>query len=217
METPGTTGEAQGSLGDLAGRLWAAGSCWVMASLFFLSWWWPRSIDHGRWVKLGVGILAIEFLVIHSSAFLISASAAKPGAGRTRSLIGLGALYVFFGIAIALAFRSWEILASFLAVMSGRFWTVWTAPEGASTAMFRFRAAAGTVLYLVLVFLTILLPVPQGGITPEVLREVWPNAGSGLWQRHPETALATGAVYFLVLGLIEARPLRAVSAGRAGT
>ena len=193
---------------DLIGRLWAACSCWFVAAMFFLSWWWPMSVDHGRWVKLGVGILVIEFLVMHSSAFLISVSASKQGEVKRRSLLGLGALYAFFGLVIAVSFHSWEILASFVAVMSGRFWSAWVGGDDANTAMFRFRAAAATVLYIGLVFLTILLPVPQGGITPAVLREVWPNAGTGLWQRHPETALATGAMYFLLLGLIEARPVK---------
>jgi len=206
--------QPEGGASDVLGRLWAACSCWIVAVMFFLAWWWPMSVDHGRWVKLGVGILVIEFLVMHSSAFLISVSAAKEGDFKRKSLIRLGALYAFFGGVIALSFHSWEILASFVAVMSGRFWSAWVGGDDANTAMFRFRAAAATVLYIGLVFLTILLPVPQGGITPAVMREVWPNAGTGLWQRHPETALATGAMYFLLLGLIEARRVGPRSAVR---
>ena len=84
------TGEAlaQGTEGpgDLPSRLWAAVSCWSMASMFLVAWWWPRAIDNGRWVKLGVGMLFVEFLVIQSGALLISLSALKDSAARRRAL-----------------------------------------------------------------------------------------------------------------------------------
>lgn len=211
------TGEAlaQGTEGpgDLPSRLWAAVSCWSMASMFLVAWWWPRAIDHGRWVKLGVGMLFVEFLVIQSGALLISLSALKDSAARRRALLRLGCLYGVFGIAVVLAFRSWEVLASFLVVMSGRFWSAWNAREDEGTELFKRRVAASTVLFMVLVFLSAVVPVPHGGVTPQLLQEVWPTQGTGLWQRHPETALATGAVYFLLLGLVELRTVGPRSAG----
>jgi hypothetical protein len=51
--------------GDRLGCLWSAGSCWVMSGLFVTAWWWPRRLEEGAWVKLGVGILVLEFILIH--------------------------------------------------------------------------------------------------------------------------------------------------------
>jgi hypothetical protein len=44
--------------------------CWCMAMLFFKTWQTPMAIDDGRWVKLAVGIMILEFILVHSGAFL---------------------------------------------------------------------------------------------------------------------------------------------------
>ena len=47
-----------------------AAPCWCMAMLFFRTWQTPMAIDGGRWVKLAVGIMCLEFILVHSGAFL---------------------------------------------------------------------------------------------------------------------------------------------------
>ena len=87
------------------------------------AWWWPRELDDGRWVKLGVGVLVLEFVLIHSGAFVNCFMTEKAGWERTQKLIGLTAFYSLFGVAVALAFQSWWIFGSFVLVMragSGR-------------------------------------------------------------------------------------------------
>jgi hypothetical protein len=50
---------------------------------FYLSWMllnvWrePMSVHEGTWVPYGVGLLAIEFLVLHSGVFLASVIASE--------------------------------------------------------------------------------------------------------------------------------------------
>ncbi len=70
------------------------------------------------------------------------------------------------------------------------------------------RVVASEMLYLVLVFATLFLPVPRGGLNDTLLHEVWPTRGHGAWEQRPEIALAMGTAYFLVLGLVELRPPR---------
>lgn len=193
---------------DWLGCLVSAATCWWMAGLFITAWWWPRRLDDGAWVKLGVGILVLEFILLHSGAFLNHLMTRKAGWGRTRTLIGLVALYSVFGVAIALAFRSWWLIATFGSIMVGRIWTVFAGDDAMGRAITQRRVVAGTMLYLLLTFATIFVPVPAGGITRPLLREVWPKRGHGLWEDAPERALAMGAAYFLLLGLVELRPPR---------
>lgn len=193
-------------LGDWIGCLWSAATCWFMAGLFFVAWWWPLELDDGSWIKLGVGVLVLEFIAVHSGAFLASFFSTRFSASRLVPLLGLLALYSVFGVAIALAFRSWWLLWSFVALMLGRLYGGIVGQDDMSRALTQRRVIASVGLYLLLTFATVGIPVPRGGVTETLRREKWAGGGSGLWVDHPERALAMGFIYFLVLGLIEARP-----------
>jgi len=207
--TPSTDNQSlQPTLADWVSCLWSAGSCWFMAAMFVTAWWWPRSLDNGRWVKLGVGVMVLEFILIHSGAFLNFFMTQKAGWERDKKLIGLTAYYALFGGAIALAFQSWWILGSFVLVMSGRLWSVFAGQDDMDRAVSQRRVVASAMLFLGLTFATLFIPLPRGGINEPLLNEVWPTRKSGAWERQPERALAMGAAYFLLLGLVEVRPPR---------
>lgn len=179
-----------------------------MAGMFITAWWWPRTLDNGRWVKLGVGILVLEFILIHSGAFLNSSLMQRTGWARVQKLIALGAIYTLFGVAIALAFQSWWIFGSFVLVMSGRIWSVFAGQTDMDRAVSQRRVVASAMLFLGLTFATLFLPLPRGGLNDALLTEVWPARGRGAWEQRPEIALAMGTAYFLLLGLVEVRPPR---------
>jgi hypothetical protein len=202
------TPRLQPTWGDWFGCLWSAGSCWFMAGMFVTAWWWPRSLDNGRWVKLGVGVMVLEFILIHSGAFLNHFMGEKAGWERDKKLIGMTAFYSLFGASIALAFHSWWILGSFALVMSGRLWSLFGGQSDMERAVSMRRVAASALLFLGLTFATLFIPLPRGGINGKLLTEVWPTRGGGAWEREPERALAMGAGYFLLLGLVELRPPR---------
>lgn len=179
-----------------------------MAGLFVTAWWWPRTLDDGRWVKFGVGVLVLEFIIIHSGGFFNSTLVQQAGGARPLKLLGLTALYTGFGVAIALSFRSWSIFGAFAFVMTGRLWSVIGGQTEMDRAISQRRVLASVLLYLLLTFATLFLPVPRGGISEPLLNEVWPTRKGGAWERQPERALAMGAAYFLVLGIVELRPPR---------
>lgn len=181
-----------------------------MAGMFVTAWWWPRELEDGRWVKLGVGMLVLEFILIHSGALLNSTLTQKASWSRQPKLIALTAFYLLFGVAIALAFQSWWILGSFLLVMTGRLWSVFAGQTDMDRAVSQRRVVASVVLYLGLTFATLFMPLPRGGLNEPLLKDVWPTRKSGAWEREPERALAMGAAYFLLLGLVEIRPPRKV-------
>jgi hypothetical protein len=48
------------------------------------------------------------------------------------------------------------------------------------------RSGIGVLLYLPIVFGTVLLPIPELGITDSVLNEGYPDRGGGLWETEKE-------------------------------
>jgi hypothetical protein len=76
--------------------------------------------------------------------------------------------------------------------------------------------AAGAVFYIGFAFLTVLLPLPRLGLTPEVL-SAQPLAGSGLWVDQPWRVMAFGFLYFTAIGISELRGHRWTSDGARAT
>ena len=203
-------GELTATWGDTLGCLWTGWSCWIMAWLFLTAWWRPLQLEDGRWVKLGVGVMVLEFILIHSGGVLHHLLEKRAGWSGWRQVAVLVAFYLIFALGIALGFKSWWLLGSFALVMSGRLWSMFAGMTAMDLAIARRRTVASALLYLGLVFATLFLPVPRGGLTPGVLDQVWPDRGGGEWEHKPEKALAMGAAYFLLLGWIEMRPPRRI-------
>ena len=187
-----------------AGRWVAVLGCWFAAGCFLVAWWWPRALDDGRWVRFGVAVLVFEFLTIHATAILTFAVKRTDASGRR--WIGLVAMYALMALAMALVFRSWILLLSFAALLAGRVRALYRPEDQATLMATNRRVAVSALLFLLLTFATVLIPMPAGGIDSALLAQVWPQRGGGLWERQPQQALALGFVYFLLLGLIEARP-----------
>jgi len=187
-----------------AGRWAAVLGCWFAAACFLVAWWWPRLLDDGRWVRFGVAVLVFEFLTIHATAILTFAVKRTEGSGRR--WIGLVVMYGLMALAMAFAFRSWVLLLSFAALLAGRVHALYRPEDRATLMATNRRVAVSALLFLLLTFATVLIPMPPGGIDASLLEQVWPQRGGGLWERQPQQALALGFVYFLLLGLIEARP-----------
>ena len=48
--------------------------CFTLAVTLLWTWIDPMSIDNGHWVRFGVGIMVLEFVLVHSGAFIASMS-----------------------------------------------------------------------------------------------------------------------------------------------
>ena len=128
---------------------------------------------------------------------------------RTDSLkqnlkIGLSAFafYSLFAGGMALAFKSWTLFFIYSMVMLSRWVSLLTRPASAKLEAQR-RSGIAVYFYLLAVFLSVLVPWPEFGVTGAILSEVYPDRGGGEWERHPETALAAGVVYFSLVGVSE--------------
>lgn len=188
---------------ETAGRWVAALGCWFAAACFLVAWWWPGLLDEGRWVRFGVAVLVFEFLTIHATAMLtfgFRRKGAAPG-----NWLWLVALYGLMALAMAFAFRSWVLLLSFAVLLVARVRALFEPEDQATLAATNRRVAISAVLFLLLTLATVFVPLPAGGVDAALLAQVWPDRGGGLWERHPQQALALGFVYFLVLGWVETR------------
>ncbi len=193
-----------------------------------LAWSWvdPMSVDEGVWVPLAVGLMALEFILLHSGVFMgVMAAKAQSAARRAGIFALLAGFYAIFAVVFSTVTGTWEVLKIFSFLMAGRFITLIVA-SGEGKQELIARSGAGIAMYIPVVFLTVFVPFPELGVNAEVLREVYPNRGGGIWEQHPERAIAGAIIYFGLMGLFElkqlARPREAASGqadlgtGRAG-
>ena len=166
-------------------------------------WVSPMSVSNGLWVRYGVGLMALEFIILHSGVFMGSMAASTES--RTKRVLAFFGLFIFYS-AFAYGFAeivdSFEILYVYGFLMLGRFITIVIASgEGKSEIL--IRSGFGAVVYMAAVFGTIFIPIPKLGITHDVLESVYPNRGGGEWEQNPEIAIAAGIIYFSALALFE--------------
>lgn len=188
------------SFADLA----AAAPDLALAVLFLLTWAEPDRFHRGTITYLML-LMLLEFIIVHSSAFMGQVMLGGLPRKRTAlSTLGLGGFYTMFVGGFALAFKTWWPLWSFWGLTVNRLLGVLIgqAPEGERRELLQKTWAVSALAYLVLCFVTVFLPVPRLGITPEVVsRESLP--GSGLWVSQPHRVIAFGFLYFAAVGLSE--------------
>jgi hypothetical protein len=199
----------QSTLTDWLYALISAIPLFCLAYVLFQVWIDPLAWDNGRWVPYGVGLLVLEFLVLHSSAFISAYSAKKLSpTENVKIFAGLFVFYLLMAVGIALSTQSLDLLWVLAAIMVSRFIQAWRAtPQAQKNA--QARSAFGICLYLAVVAGTVFIDLPAMGITQEVLDSTYPSRGGGIWEKHPQRAIAGGGVYFAVLGVAELTFLRA--------
>lgn len=186
----------------------------ILAAVLTRTWMDPLSVDEGVWVPMAVGLMALEFILLHSGVFMGTVAAQAKTAARRLGLFALlVGFYSLFAFAFSMVAGTWEILKIFGFLMAGRLVTVVVA-SGEGRQQLLARSAAGITAYILIAFITVFVPFPELGVTSEVLSEVYPNRGGGVWEQHPEQAIAGAILYFGLMGLFELRQLwRAPEAG----
>lgn len=187
----------------------AALPCFYLSWVLVGVWREPMAWDDGNWVRLGVGLLLLEFLLLHSGAFMVAMLQLKAEfRKRLQMTIGLLAFYSLMVWAFAVSLDAPALIWIFAGITLGRSLSLLRSPDESKQAIMA-RSAIGVVLYLLVVAGTIFLPIPELGISNSVLNAVYPDRGTGLWEEMPERAIAGAALYFLLIGLAEITILRA--------
>jgi hypothetical protein len=188
------------------------GSLIAAAPLFWISftlgrlWVSPASVDDAvAWVRFGVGLMLLEFILLHSGVFVgAGCAAAKTTFKRVLVFAGIVVFYGAFALAFSLGTNSRSVLEIYGFVMLGRFVSV-IADSRSGTEMFILRSVGGVLVYLPLVFASVLIPWPRLGITEELAAAARTPNSSGVWVEEPHRVIAIGAIYFLLMGILEVR------------
>jgi hypothetical protein len=163
----------------------------LMAALFLWCWLRPGAWRPTLASELGT-VMVMEFFVIHSSMFLVMGAGAQAAARLTTGL-----LVMLFYLPVAGAFAWWQggwwpVLA-FAWLLSSRV-IVMLAGQGSDAfeeKRGRYYWANGGGLYILMIFVALLLPVPQLGFANPA-----DFAWSGRIIRPPHEIIAWGFLYF---------------------
>lgn len=181
-----------------------AAPCFGMGLRLLAVWRDPASVDEGRWVRLGVGIFVLEFIMLHAGIMMGAAAAAADSAAlRVGGMLGLTAFYAIFAAAIAFGFKSRMLFTSFLWMVGGRFAAMVIGISAADQALLLAHSVLAMLIYFPVVFASVILPWPRLGITDAVAEEARVPGSGGLWVEQPHRAIGPAAVYFLLLGPAE--------------
>jgi hypothetical protein len=176
-------------------------------------WRDPLSIDGGRWVRYGVGLFVVEFILLHAGVMLGGAAAASGGGFDWGVLLLLG-FYGLFAGAFALGFRNSALFTSFIIVIGGRALGSLLGISTESQALFMAHSLIGIMLYFVLVIASVIIPWPRRGITEAIAAEQRVPGSSGLWVEQPHRAIGPAAIYYLLLGIAEVALLTWIDPGK---
>lgn len=174
----------------------------ALGATFLVTWIQPSRFGD-RMVRHLVLVMLLEFVIIHSAALMGSVAISRAdGRGKAKTLLGFALLYSLFAGGFSLAFGSLWPLVAFWGLCLNRLLRVILGggfgknEKSLMTAEWRLS----TLSYLLFVFVTVLLPIPELGITRAVV-SAQDLPGSGLWIDRPQKAIAFGFLYFTTLGI----------------
>lgn len=191
---------------DTFRRVAAATPDAVTASFFVYTWIHPLGFGTTLVGDLLV-LMLLEFLLVHSGAF-IGSIVLSPTTSRwkkTLGVLGFGAFYMLFVLGFAYGMNRPWVIHVFLWLLVGRLAMVWLAPVPRDEEIRRQQAlwGCGALFYILGVFATVILPVPELGLTAQVRAELGIAAtGKGLWQQKPQTVLAFGMLYYAAMAYV---------------
>lgn len=199
---PAPAGLPPATVPEALRRLLTAALCFATAGFFVVAWQAPLAFEDGAWVKLGVGVILAEFLVIHSGT-IVTELAAR-GAHRA-GLVAVIAVYGLFALGLWWAFGGAEIGWLLIGLMLARGQALFHRPTALDLAYSRRRSILSALLFLGLGGASVVATLPPGGIDAALLDALWPDRGGGVWEAEPWRALAMGFAYFAILGMVELR------------
>ncbi len=174
----------------------------VLGLAFLATWIDPASLGDDMVSSLSQ-VMLLEFIIIHSSGFMGAVIYGnEPRGKKILYLAGLGFLYMLFVFGFAFGFRSWWPVIAFSGLMFNRMLGVLTgqAVQGTESEYVKQMWGVNVAFYLVSVFIAILVPFPELGVSAADLAHL--NM-SGDFIDHPEKMMVWGFLYFTAVGYFE--------------
>jgi hypothetical protein len=185
-------------------HLFSALPSFVFSGVFLITWLFPDALGE-HMISYLMLIMLMEFINVHAAGFMGNAIIGTAERGKkAATILGLGVMYTLFVGAFSLAFKEWWPLGAFWVLVVNRLLGVLLgkAPTGQEKAALQASWAFGAFSYVMLVFATIILPVPEFGVTADVIARQGLEM-SGLWLEQPYRMMAFGFTYFALIGCSE--------------
>jgi hypothetical protein len=182
-------------------RLLAALPEGITAAAFLTAWVTPTRFgpDYVRDLTL---VMAMEFVVIHSSIFYAVIAGVDVARGKRIAWVaGLSSVYLVFVLGFAIQYKStWPIFA-FAWLFVSRFVHVWIDPVSSEVEAKRMvnMWAVSVVAYLFGAFTAILVPLPNLGLDSRFISSMMQSGGTGWSSGETHTTLAFGLLYFSIV------------------
>ncbi|MGA7613587.1 MAG: hypothetical protein WBX15_00265 [Thermoanaerobaculia bacterium] len=205
------TSESASSIPTLSlSALFAALPDFALAGTFLITWIRPETFGVELVGRL-VTLLLLEFITIHSAAFMGMAMMSRR-ASRTKRVGGilfLTAFYSLFAGAFSFFARSWWPILSFWGLVGNRLLQVLIGrvPEGREQDAVIAGWGITGALYVICVFIVTIAPIPSLGVSPSVVAAQHFSA-TGIWIEQPWRPLAGGFLYYLLVGWSELKMQR---------
>lgn len=185
----------------LLGRIFSTLPDLLTAAACMVVWISPMTLGQDA-VKTVVLMMLMEFLVVHGTGFFtgIAFMDDMPRTKRLGMMSGLLAFYALFIAAFAMSFKAWWPVWVFAWLVIGKAMWIFIGPRDRAAEMDRQMKAwaFSTAAYLAAVFLTLMLPIPELGITASIQPELG-LTGGGEWIDHPHIAVAGMAFYYFAI------------------
>lgn len=174
----------------------------ALSWFLFNVWLDPLGIDDGGWVRIAAVLVLLEFVLLHSAAFMSAGPFVCPRLWqRLVWFMGFGIVYGGMFIVIANWSQGRYVFWMLLGVLISRLMTLVVLHDKRGTILMLQRSAVGIIVLLLTVFI-VFLPLPQLGMTEEVRFTAF-GAADDLLSEYPHRTMAWGVVYFLLMALVE--------------
>jgi hypothetical protein len=175
-----------------------------LSGMFLVTWIAPRAFGE-KTISYLMLLMLLEFINVHAAGFMGMTIVSESSRGKKAiTIVSLGVFYTLFIGGFALAFKQWWPVWAFWGLVLNRLLGVLLgkAPTGQDKIMLQTSWAIGVFCYVMLVFATVVLPIPAFGVTSEVIAQQGFTA-RGLWIDEPHRMMAFGFLYFGAIGLTE--------------
>jgi hypothetical protein len=192
------------TLNGLAGALPDSVTC-----LYFMVLWIAPLHFGAESVRNGMLIMLVEFVLVHATGFIgvIVLEAAGSRLKVVGVVLGFALFYLVFIAAWSYIFEQWWPFLAFGWLLLGKFSHAMNpdmnSPSRRQTMQSDWVNAG--VTYVIGVFITSILPVPQFGIDSAVIAQLH-LPGSGVWVEQPQKVIAFGVLYFGALAWTKSKP-----------
>lgn len=152
-------------------------------------------------IKAIVLTLLLEFLLIHSTAFLMNAlyDSRRSTTGRVMAFAVVAVSYLLLVAAFALLFGAWWPILVFAWLSATKLPWILSPRNGRELEQERQRQrdywAFSLGTYIIAVLTGVMLPLPALGLNPEVVASL-DLPGKGVWVEHPQSAVVSMALYY---------------------